>query len=155
MRKVKLTRSESDAFGTFGIITTDSGLQLYSGELPWRENLPSLSCISPRVYSVTWGSSPKHGECYHLADLAERSAVEIHAANFMGDKIKGYECQLEGCIALGRAIMTVAIPDRPGYGQKGLSSSHNALTAFENDLGHKDFELTVEWQQGVMPAPNN
>lgn len=152
MRKVKLERYETDDLGTFGVMTTDSGLQLYSGELPWRDNLPQISCVSPRVFTVTWGQSPKHGWCYHLEDIAERENCEIHAANWMGDALKGYACQLEGCVALGRAVMAVAFPDRPGYGQKGLSSSRDALTAFEADLAHKAFELTITWKPGYIPG---
>lgn len=155
MRKITVERFESDDLGTFGLWTSDSGLQVYTGELPWRADFVEIknrSCIRPVVAVLTWGDSPKHGACYRFPDLpGDRTDVELHAANWMGDLLKGYACQLEGCLAVGRAVMTVAFPDRPGYGQKGLSSSKDALAAVIADLARKPFELTLRWKDGVFP----
>lgn len=156
MRRVLVERFESDDLGTYSLVSTDSGFQCYGGELPWRADLVEIkgrSCLRPMVGICSWGDSPKHGCCYHLPTPlpGDRTDVEIHAANWMGDLDKGYACQLEGCLALGRAVMNVAFPNKPGYGQKGLSSSRDALEAFEADLGRKSFELTIRWKEGVFP----
>lgn len=159
MRRVLVERFESDDLGTYSLVSTDSGFQCYGGELPWRADFVEVrgrSCVRPFVGILTWGDSPKHGQCYHFPSPLPggRTDVEVHAANWMGDAMKGLACQLEGCLALGRAVMNVGFPDRPGFGQKGLSSSKDALDAFVADLARKPFELTLKWKDGFFPTEN-
>ena len=61
MRRVYIRRTETDDEGTFGVLTTDSGFQVYTGELPWRWNIPGKSCIPPGEYECIWTEKPKHG----------------------------------------------------------------------------------------------
>lgn len=157
MRDVIVDRFESDTLGTFGLWTSDSGFQCYTGELSWRANLVEVrgrSCIRPFIGVLNWADSPKHGPCYHFPSPLPggRTDVELHSANWMGDASLGLACQLEGCMAVGRAVMNVAFPDRPGFGQKGLSSSKDALDALVADLARKPFRLTLRWKEGVFPS---
>lgn len=138
MRRALILRTESDDYGTFGNLTVDGGFQCYSGELPWRNNKPSVSCIPAGTYKCTWKKSPKYGDCFHVEKVKGRDNILIHAANWMGDKDKGLKCQLEGCISPGRAIDQLA-------GQKALLSSRDALAGLIADLGTEDFELTIRW----------
>jgi hypothetical protein len=137
-----LTRTETDDSGTFGTLTTDNGFFCYTGELPWRENASGRSCIPAGVYRAVWATSPRHGECYHLQKVEGRTDIEIHSANWMGDEAKGLKCQLLGCIAPGRAIMDIV-------GQKGVSSSKEALAFLVADLEKEPFLLTINWKDGV------
>src|SRR3972149_657673 len=61
-KKCVLRRIETGDDGTFGVLTTPSGLQIYIAELPWRGNKPGKSCIPAGTYVVEWTSKPKHGE---------------------------------------------------------------------------------------------
>lgn len=136
MRKATLTRCLSSDLGTFGELLSDSGWSCKTGELPWRENLADKSCVPPGIYLCTLRMSFKHGLCYHLEGVPGRTEVEIHAANYMGDKSKGFLCQLEGCIAPGMSVGEI-------NGQMGVISSRRAIRALEAEFARETFELTI------------
>lgn len=139
MRKVTVTRTETDQSGTFGKLSTDSGFECYTGELPWKDNKPNISCIPTGVYQVSMRVSPKHGNCYGIEGVPKRSDVEIHAGNFCGDTSAGLKSDVLGCLILGRAIGEIG-------NQKALLSSKDALQAFQADLNGEAFTLTIGWQ---------
>lgn len=141
LRKARLTRIETSDEGTFGIFKTDT-FECYTVELPWRGNAIGASCIPAGSYKFVWSKSPKHGECYEAEKVEGRTDIQIHSANWAGDVTKGFKSQLQGCIAPGRAIMSVA-------GQKGVSSSRDALAGLVLDLEKEPFLLTVSWSEGL------
>ncbi len=137
MRRVEIKRDASGDQGTFGMLETDSGFSCYTGELPWRDNKSGLSCIPKGVYKCTQRWSEAHKKnVYGIEKVANRTDCEIHAGNFCGDVEKGFKTDVKGCIILGRAILSLA-------GQLALSSSKDALKAFEDDLDKEDFTLTI------------
>ena len=133
-----LTRAPSTDQGTFGNLVLDNGMSYCTLELPWEENKPSESCIPPGVYNCKWIKSPKHGNVYQVLDVPDRSMIEIHPANFAGDKDRGFISELEGCIALGQKIGVL-------QGQLALLSSKFAITDFHVTQRKQDFKLTVRW----------
>ena len=139
MRKVTIGRTESDASGTFGKLSTDSGFECYTGELPWKDNAPDISCIPAGVYEAEIIASPKHGNCYQVQSVPNRTMVEIHAGNFCGDVSQGLKTDVLGCIILGRAIGGIG-------NQKAVLSSRDALQAFEADLNGEAFQLSVGFE---------
>lgn len=137
LRKATLTRLQTGDEGSFGTLVTDSGFKCVTGELPWRDNQTGKSCIPPGVYVVTYRFSPKHNKmCYHVENVPDRTDIEIHSANLMGDVSLGFECQLLGCIAPGKGIGQIA-------GQKAVIASRITLAALEADLAQETFELTI------------
>lgn len=144
MRRVTLTRigEESGDQGTFGTFVTDRMLQLYSGEMPWRNNTPEHSCIPTGTYTCKVMPSQKHGACYYVLNVPNRMDIEIHKGNFCGDTTKGYKSDVLGCIVLGRAIGELETALGPK--QRAIISSADAMKAFELDLVGADFELTVK-----------
>ena len=136
MRKATLSRKEDGDSGTFGILSTDSGFQTYTGELPYRSNAPSRSRIPEGVYVCRWATSPKHGPCYYVTDVPDRRDIQIHAGNMCGDVDKNYKSDTEGCILLGNCIGELA-------GQKCMVASRDAVSRFYADLEHEDFQLTI------------
>ncbi len=152
VRKVTLTRTETSNEGTFGIVKTDSGLSLYSGELPWRQNAHGISCVPALVCVVQRIVSPKHGPCYCLTDVpGGRTMCEFHKGNFCGDISKFFKSDVEGCIVLGNALGVLA-------GQACVINSKDAIARFEADLECLPFQLTITWGPGLestetgMPA---
>lgn len=136
MTDVFLLRYDQSDQGTFGRIFAGS-LSLYSGELPWRNNQPNVSCVPAGTYRVAWTFSPAFRRfMYLLLGTHPRAGIREHAANLMGDRLKGYRSQLYGCIALG---------ERLGWldGQKALLVSAPAVTKFENHMQRKDFTLEI------------
>jgi hypothetical protein len=124
--------------GTFGKFLLDDGWSCFSGELPWRDNQPGHSSIPrPAVYTAYWGWSEKHqAYCYHLRDVPGRSAIEIHAANFCGDKLLGKKCDLLGCIALGMGLGELS-------GQAAILSSKVAIVEFHQRMKQAPLQLVI------------
>jgi len=74
--------------------------------------------------------------------VPERTDIEIHSGNFCGDKDEGYKSHVEGCIILGQKIGMLE-------GQVAVLSSHQALVAFEADMGKQSFVLSIGWSDAV------
>ena len=53
-----IERYESGDMGTFGALFAE-GFTCYTGELPWRDNKPEISCIPVGLYKVIWAMSPR------------------------------------------------------------------------------------------------
>lgn len=125
---------------TFGQLVTPSGLQLYT-----LERLPSGDhpCIPAGSYKCVRKPHEIQGLRYELQNVPGRTAILIHPANFVP--------QLQGCISLGRAIMDLDLSADLAnkYGLKpgkmmGVSSSRDAVSAFELDMEGEDFTLTIK-----------
>lgn len=139
-------RSESGDAGTFGVLKTPSGFECYTGELPERDNKSGISCIPVGTYKCSQRFSEKHKKnVYGIEEVPGRSDCEIHSGNFCGDVTKGLKSDVLGCIILGRAIMEIA-------GQKAVTSSKDALAAFEADMEYKPFLLELKWADTLKPA---
>lgn len=131
-----LQRMESGSQGTFGIIVAGQ-LALYTGEPPWRDNQPNISCVPASTYWAQITYSPHFGRgLYLLNPTAPRSGIRIHPANLMGDRSLGYRCQLNGCIALGERIGWLD-------GQKAILLSAPAVRRFETHMGRRPFILEI------------
>jgi hypothetical protein len=154
--KVTLTRRETGDEGTFGDLSINDGMQVWTfktGELPWRGNAAGRSCIKPEPggapirYKALYLFSPKHGNVYHLQGVEGRTEVEMHSANLMGDAEKGFVSQLLGCIALGMDMATFPAGAAPAgaKAQRGLVRSKEAMAAFERMTARQPLELEVRW----------
>lgn len=137
MRTATLTSYASSAQGTFGTLITDSRFRCFTGELQWKNNAANLSCIPAGTYQVNWRFSEERRHfCYHVDGVPNRSAVEIHAGNVVGDVTMGLKSDSKGCILTGTCI-------GPYNGQTAVLHSWDALNALENDLKHQPFVLTI------------
>ena len=137
MKTAKLIREPSTDAGTFGTLTTSDGFTYRTGELPWRNNDHGSSCIPTGTYICKLINSPKHGLCYQVTGVPGRDMIEIHSANWMGDKSKGLKSQLLGCIALGKSVGLLE-------GQMAVLSSREAVAEFNEEMNASDFQLTIE-----------
>jgi hypothetical protein len=133
---VTLERLETGPEGTFGRLWL-SGKTYYTGELPFRDNLSSISCILPGRYKVAWAWSPRfRRHTYRLLGTDPRAGILVHSANLMGDRAFGFRSQLNGCIALGKKLGWIE-------GQKALLLSRPAVSDFEAVLNRQPFELEI------------
>jgi hypothetical protein len=122
--------------GTFGVFQAGS-LRAFSGELPDRGNASSVSRVPPGAYRCGFTYSPRFGRRLYLLDrVPGRSGIRVHPANLMGDAMKGFRSQLNGCIALG---------ERLGYmdGQKCLLLSQPAVRRVEEYFRGRPFLLEI------------
>src|SRR6185436_19012143 len=139
MEKATLTRGPSTDAGTFGVFRFGP-LALHSLELPWRDNVRSLSCIPPGEYVVRWVWAPawRGGRwVYYVTGTEPRSGILIHSANYAGDKLKGLRTHLEGCIALGEARGVLD-------GQPAVLLSAPAVRRFEEYAAGRPFLLEIQ-----------
>lgn len=141
MKSATLIRKPSTDEGTPGKFILSDGWTCASLELPDRENKNRFSRIPNGIYTCHRILSPKHGWCYQVMNVPNRSMIEIHSANFAGDVLKGYVSQLLGCIALGTAIGYL---DAGGGEQLAVVHSRDAIAEFERRMAGEDFELTIK-----------
>lgn len=138
MRYALLERRDKSDEGCFGIIVARRFVA-YTGELPWLNNQPNVSCVpgDGAKYKVVWTYSPHFRRyMYLLLGTEPRAGIREHSANLMGNKLKGYRAQLNGCIALG---------ERLGWldGQKAVLLSRPAVRRFEEYMEHEPFILEI------------
>lgn len=141
MKYATLTRGPSTDEGTFGLIKLQGGLELRSLELPWRDNATGISSIKPGAYRCEIVNSPRYGKVYGLRDVPGRSNILIHAANWAGDKAKGWHSDLQGCIAPATAVGTLTNP--LGHPQRAGLQSKAALAQLVEWAGGLPFELEI------------
>lgn len=82
------------------------GFQCFTLELPWLNNLTSISCIPAGVYDYFFRESPSNGNVLELKDVPNRTYIQIHAGN--------YRRHTEGCILVGDRFMFIdgdSVPD--------------------------------------------
>src|SRR5882757_6858222 len=89
--ELELTRN-CFAGGTNGQLLYDGKRICYTIELPWKDNVPRVSCIPPGRYALAKRYSPKFGRHLQLVNVPGRQWILIHPAN---DAL----LELEGCIA--------------------------------------------------------
>jgi len=150
MKTLLIVRQPTSDTGTHSVATIDA-LSFKGLECPWRNNQRMISCIKPGTYTATKKMSARFGrETYHLLNVDGHDEIEIHPANWAGDKSKGYRSDLEGCIALGLMAGIIGFPDGSGK-QDGIGGSRSAMEQFEAYCHNEDIQVTIEWAPGAEP----
>lgn len=78
--------------GTNGMLYINNSFQCYTIELPWKENLPRISCIPEGRYALKKRYSLKFKHHLLVQGVTERALILIHPAN-------NALIELKGCIA--------------------------------------------------------
>lgn len=134
---IKLQRNETSNEGTFGSLRVD-GMSFVTGEAPWFNNEPFVSCIPAGEYrcELTW--SPRFGKnLYMVRGVPRRSGIRFHVGNLVGYKAMGYRSDVHGCIVLGCMLGELK-------GQKAVLKSQYAMFLFEQKLQKKPFTLVIQ-----------
>lgn len=95
--------------GTNGTLKYDGKLICNTIELPWKDNAPKISCIPEGEYFITKRYSKKYRWHLEVMQVANRSFILFHPANYA---VK----QLKGCIA------PVTTLSAPGIGHMSIKS---------------------------------
>lgn len=137
-----LERLETSIHGTFGVLNI-CDFKCFTLELPDYNNQPSISCIPEGEYQVSLRYSPSFKKTlYNVKNVPKRSYILIHGANFAGDKKKGLQTHLEGCIALGYKKGSTV--NKFGIQQKCIFNSQQAVNDFMRLLDKQDFTLRIK-----------
>ena len=110
-KHILLLQRKYGAQGTNGTITFQGEEICHTIELPYRNNIPRISCIPIGQYKLEKRRYPKHGEQIGIPIVLGREAILIHAAN---DALK----ELQGCIA---PVTTLTGEGRGDYSGKALA----------------------------------
>jgi hypothetical protein len=123
---------------TRGKLTTSSGFECDTLELPWRDNERNVSCIPEGVYAVVPRHSPKYGNHLHVTGVDGRSLILIHWGNYAASaNPRTGTPDIRGCILVGYGYA-----DLDGDGHPEITRSRDAFNALM--AAHPDgFELSV------------
>jgi len=97
--------------GTNGVFTYSGKIICSTIELPWKQNLPGISCIPEGKYQIILRHSQKYGECLGLLHVPNRSGILVHPANYA-------LTELRGCIA---PVLQAVAPGKGIFSKKALS----------------------------------
>lgn len=140
MLRVVLTRCTESDEGVFGYLDIyKDGARLYTcrtGELPYKDNKPNVSCIPVGTYKCEPWDSVKFPNTYHIKNVPDREAILIHTGNHCGDTSKGYKSDVEGCILVGERCGKL-------NNQKAVLSSKQAMQDIRVIIGRENFLLTI------------
>lgn len=89
---MKLVRVSDTPYGMFGVLMHGDVPKCVTLENPWKGNTPSISCIPSGRYTCRRVDSPRFGDTFEVADVANRSHILFHKGNV--------EADTHGCILL-------------------------------------------------------
>lgn len=130
MPGVQLKRADKSPAGTFGALIFDGEEICKTCELPWKNNLPEISCIPAGVYPVEPHNSAAHPNTWEVMNVPGRSEILLHTGNFP------HAPDTLGCILIGTAIGIL-------NGEKAITGSKQAFIKLRQILPQR-FTLTVE-----------
>lgn len=136
----RLPSGDSGTFGQFIYL----GKKFFTGELPWKNNQQTFSCIPPGTYTCVYGwSTHLKRFVYKILNVPGRVNCEIHNGNFCGDTTLvnpetnlPYVSSVLGCIVVGLRIGSLE-------GQDAVLDSVVALTNFEKLMNKQPFDLQI------------
>ena len=135
MLQALLQRRESTDQGTAGMFYLDN-VQMFTMELPERDNAPNISRIPEGSYKAEWDKSPKFGWCYHVRGVPNRGSILIHSGNLAGDVSLGYLSHSHGCILVANKLGTID-------GQLAGLLSRPALQRLYSFTKNQPFQLII------------
>lgn len=127
--RVYINRTRQDDYQTTGEMLWGGKVVAVTLELPWRNNMPRVSCIPTGRYWVVRRSSPKYGNHFWLKNTGSRSYILIHSANYFYD--------LLGCIGVGEKLQDI---NRDGH--LDLVNSRATMTRLLKTLP-QEFDLII------------
>ena len=77
---------------------------LFTIELPWLNNKPSISCIPEGRYELEKFHSEHLGDHLHVKAVAGRSLIMVHAANDAKEELKGCIAPVSVLTAEGKGL---------------------------------------------------
>ena len=146
----RITTGDVGTFGTFE--ARELHFSCVTLELPDRQNRPMISRIPAGEYRVEWNHSKRFKrDLYRVQDVPGRVGILIHPANFAGDESCDWDCELSGCIALGRVRSVLSNCEKKL--QPCILDSRAVVGAFEALAQRRPLRLIIldEEAEGAPP----
>ena len=102
MKVLTIKRIALNPDSTLGVMLEDTIPFCLTLELPWKDNKPNESCIPKGEYLCNRVTKIKHGVCFEVFDVPNRTDILIHKGNFPTDS--------RGCIVLGEQFEEALSP---------------------------------------------
>ena len=128
LRTVKIKRYYAE-YGTYGLLLIDEVPICCTLELPYEDNIPSISAIPEGEYFCKLRQSPKFGRTYEVLNVPNRKYILFHKGNSVSDTT--------GCIILGLHFVHQSK-------RVMLRNSQYGYDCFMRRLGGKSFRLIIE-----------
>lgn len=140
MKTLLLKRVSYDTDGSYGVLIREDGSPwLLTLEDEQRQNQRGVSAIPEGTYTVMRTNTPKHGECFMVMNVPDRTAILIHPGNT--------EADTEGCILLGKEFGRIFGKDEDTGNieyQAAVLRSKEAVQEFmEYMKGEQGFSLRI------------
>jgi len=135
LKTCHIIRYKTSDQGTLGLFVGHN-FNLFTIELPWRDNKQNISCVPPGAYVCKIRQSPKFGKVFMLQDVVGRSYILTHSGNVAGDVAKGYKTHSAGCILVGKLVGKIS-------GQDAVLSSRPAIREFMQSVGKENFKMII------------
>lgn len=127
MNEATLTRFEQTDEYTLGLLEFGD-VELFTLELPWKNNEISVSCVPEGEYPCILRQSPKYGWKYWLQNTAPRSFVLIHGGNLVR--------HTQGCILPGKRQGVL-------HGEVAVLNSRAAVSELHAYFDNEPFDLVI------------
>lgn len=128
--KVSLKRFHRDSAVTLGVlkIQDHDHRPLYTLENPWKENIPSVSCIPQGEYQCCPFNGNKFKNVYEIENVEGRTYILFHKGN--------YEHDTKGCILPGLGIDS-------SLHESMVTHSVSAMNELKRIIGQHTFTLNI------------
>lgn len=142
MKYLDIIRLESGKSGILGVLRFDRKIlsNIYTLELPYKDNRPFVSCIPGGHYKAKLTQSPTKGLAIEILNVPGRTHILFHVGNTIND--------LKGCIAIGSHVGDDIVNSKGLISKRGLVRSKDALDRLLKLLAAEDFEIRIAGIRG-------
>jgi len=129
---IRLSYGKVQTIGRLMLLNENDGIinSYWTMELPWKNNQRNVSCIPENTYTAVKHQSPKFGDSLWLQDVAGRSEILVHPANYYHD--------LLGCIGVGNDLK-----DIDGDKMMDITDSRNAVNELIGSIEKNEIEIEI------------
>lgn len=130
---IKRTHSRED--GVWGVLDEEGCPFSLTGELPWKDNKPSVSCIPVGEYMCKRVQSPRFGDTFEITGIPGRSNVLFHWGNVPLKDSEGCILVAESFGVANGSLAVLGSRNRPGDG---------FLELLQRTVGLDQFRLIIK-----------
>lgn len=114
--EITIERESSTDQCTMGYMSVNGEIFCYTLELPWLDNLNSMSCIPKGTYSGILRYDKPDGWRIQLEDVPDRTGIQIHMGNYTSNTtgciLVGANANVENCTVTGSATAYAKLKEK-------------------------------------------
>lgn len=131
MKRLKIKRVVSNEKGVFSVLVYNNAPFAVTAERADLCNTADVSCIPAGKYICRLLPSSRHGMCWHVMNVPNRTDILFHKGNIPSE-------DSEGCVLIGESFDIL-------FDQQAVLNSLHGYNDFMNILMNEtEFHLTIE-----------